>query len=278
MIAMILACPACDSRYDVTGHANGQQFKCRCGTMMRLDAPPTQAGMLACPKCGAGVAHDSASCAYCEAELLLKACPRCVSRVFHGHKHCFECGAELDVAADGKVTDRPCPRCTTSLEARLVGDIVIDECRSCQGVFLDHVAIKRVITDREQARAQALLGALPTGVVSLLPASGKLYVKCPCCQQIMNRRQFAAGSGVIVDVCKTHGTFFDLGELPQVIEFVMEGGLERAQRAEIERMRDEAKRELANAARAQTRASMMVDTRGHAAGNALVDLLSALWR
>jgi Zn-finger nucleic acid-binding protein len=275
---MIIACPACDSRYDVTGHSIGQHFKCRCGTMMTLEAASTQAGLLACPQCGAGVAHDAAICAYCQAELLLKACPRCVSRVFHGHKHCPECGAELDRAAVGEVTEMPCPRCDTPLQARLVGDLVVDECHRCQGVFLDHVAIQRVITDRKQARAQSLLGALPTGTVSSLPPTHKMYVKCPCCRTIMNRRQFATGAGVIVDVCKQHGTFFDIGELPQTIDFVMKGGLEKAERIEIDRLRAEAHRELQQASLA-SRSVMMTPVESHnAAGSALVDLLFALWR
>ncbi|HSS00734.1 MAG TPA: zinc ribbon domain-containing protein, partial [Kofleriaceae bacterium] len=96
---MILACPACDSRYDVTGHAVGQKFRCRCGQMMALEALPPVAGELACPHCGGGVSPTASACGYCTAELLMKACPRCLSRVFHGHKHCPECGAELALAA-----------------------------------------------------------------------------------------------------------------------------------------------------------------------------------
>jgi len=35
----------------------------------------------------------------------------------------------------------------------------------------------------------------------------------------MNRINFGRTSGVIVDVCKKHGTWFDGGELTQVIAF-----------------------------------------------------------
>ena len=30
----------------------------------------------------------------------------------------------------------------------------------------------------------------------------------------MNRKLFAVGSGVVVDVCRAHGTFFDVGSFP----------------------------------------------------------------
>jgi len=277
---MILACPTCDGRYDVTGYAVGQQLRCRCGTVITRPPEKMQAGLLACPQCGGGVSPTSSTCEYCSADLLLKSCPRCLSRVFHGHKHCPECGAELDIAAAGtERKDLPCPRCTTSLRARMVGDIVIDECGKCLGLFLDHVAIQRVVTDRAQARADALLGALPRAEVRQMVKPGeRMYVKCPSCATMMNRKLFAAGAGVIVDVCRTHGTFFDAGELPQIIEFVMKGGLEAAQKKEIERERQKLAHEKAmlgphasgsfDVSRVQVRDS---------AGGALVDLLFTLF-
>lgn len=278
---MILACPACDSRYDVTGHQIGQQFRCRCGAVMTLNAPAAVARELACPHCGAGVTVADSSCGHCSTQLWLKACPRCLSRVFHGHKHCPDCGAELHVAAtaeDQIAVPRPCPRCAAPLHARLVGDIVIDECGACLGLFLDHVAIKRLIVDRAQARADALLGALPRSEVKAVPGAGqKMYLPCPVCHVVMNRRLFAAGTGIIIDVCRTHGTFFDAGELPLVIDFVMAGGLERAERREIERLREAARRELAaahDATRAAAYAGGTTASRTHA--SSLVDLLSSL--
>jgi len=246
---------------------------------MTLAALPPVAGELACPHCGGGVAETESACSYCSAELLVKACPRCLSRVFHGHKHCPECGAELGLAATAEADgDRPCPRCAAVLRARRVGDIVIDECGACLGVFLDHVAIKRVVIDRAQSRAEALLGALPHTEVHALPAAGqKMYLPCPVCRVVMNRRLFATGTGVIIDVCRTHGTFFDAGELPRIIDFVMNGGLERAERKDLERMRETARRELAQARDAARDAARMHSASpSHSRGSALIDFLSGL--
>jgi Zn-finger nucleic acid-binding protein len=55
-------------------------------------------------------------------------------------------------------------------------------------------------------------------------------VMCPTCGTSMNRKLFASGSGVVVDVCRSHGTFFDAGELPAIIDFVMAGGLAKSRR------------------------------------------------
>lgn len=275
---MILACPGCDSRYDVSGYREGQRVRCRCGTVTTVAKPSSEAGLLACPHCGAGVAPTSNLCEHCSSELLLKACPRCLSRVFHGHKHCPECGTELGLAAvEESAREHPCPRCETVLRARLVGDIVIDECATCLGLFLDQVAIKRVITDREQARAEALLGALPKPEFSNIVKPGqRMYLKCPTCRTVMNRKQFAAGAGVIVDVCKAHGTYFDVGELPAIIEFVREGGLEKAAKAELDRQRDHLRVERERL-RMPSGLGAVLDQPVRHRGAALVDLLFSLF-
>jgi Zn-finger nucleic acid-binding protein len=279
---MILACTSCDSRYDVTGHQIGQKFRCRCGTMLTLDAPSPQAGLLACPQCGAGVSPTAKACDHCEAQLLLKACPRCLTRVFHGHKHCPQCGAELEVAAIAGINpERMCPRCPNAMHARAVGDIVIDECVTCHGIFLDHIAVQRVVTDREQSRAEAIVGMLPAATAQSLAPGAKMYVKCPVCSTVMNRKLFSGGSGVIIDVCRAHGAFFDVGELPRIIAFVMNGGLEQAKKKELERMKQDAQREQQNAQFAQmmsSRSSSHAVSSDHSRGGALVDLLFALWR
>lgn len=216
----------------------------------------------------------------------MKGCPRCLSRVFHGHKHCPECGSELAVAALGDTASqrRLCPRCENTLAARRVDDLVIDECGGCYGLFLDQVAIKRIVTDRQQARADAVLGALPIVDTPQVngPPGTRLYVKCPVCRVVMNRRLFASGSGIIVDVCRSHGTFFDGGELPRVIQFVMNGGIEQAHRKDMEREREQirlahSKAQLATAfAHAHSGPPPGQPTVG--AGGALVSLLAELFR
>ncbi len=45
----------------------------------------------------------------------------------------------------------------------------------------------------------------------------------------MNRRNFGRHSGVIVDICGSHGIWFDAQELAQVVRWVRSGGLEDAQ-------------------------------------------------
>lgn len=283
---MIVACPACDARYDLAEDLDGRTARCRCGTEFTVHAAKAQAAMLACPRCGANVPADAASCAYCRAALLVKACPRCLARVFAGHRHCPECGAGLEVAAETGTSARSCPRCQIALVARLIGDAAVDDCARCGGTFLDRATIERVLTERQQARAEAIIGIYGDGgETPLASPSGPMYVKCPVCANVMNRKQVARGAHVVVDVCRDHGTWFDAHELPRVIRFVMTGGLERAAQEDLADERERVRRMKADALAAQAQAARMIGmgtgarpTNASDYGALIADVLFQLWK
>jgi Zn-finger nucleic acid-binding protein len=242
---MVAECPGCKSRYDVSGRPAGTQARCRCGTSFALPPPSGAAGLLHCPGCGAAVAPGASRCEFCAAALLVKACPRCFARVFHGARHCASCGAGVvapaRVADDGEASRRRCPRCDQGLDANLVGDVLLDECPGCHGVWLDGAALERVLAERRGTTAEAVLGRLTAAPTAAMPAAGtpagpaaSTYVKCPDCGDVMSRMNFARRSGVIVDVCTSHGTWFDADELPRVIDFARRGGIEETRRKEAE--------------------------------------------
>jgi Zn-finger nucleic acid-binding protein len=196
---------------------------------------------------------------------MIFACTSCKTRfdaADYRDVHCRACGAIAQHA-----TVRPCPRCELPLSSREVSDLVIDECTGCQGVFLDEPAVQRVIADPQ--RAEAVMAALPGTVRPF--TGGRMYIKCPTCSTVMNRNLFATGSGVVVDVCKAHGTFFDGGELPAIIEFVRRGGLEIAAKKDALRKQDRDKR--AEAAQVHAMPSTTNER-----GSAFVELLLSLFR
>lgn len=271
---MIVECPGCKSRYDVSGRPAGTRARCRCGTEFRLPDPQREAGSLTCPGCGATVAQDAHQCQFCRAELLVRACPRCFARIFHGHVHCPHCGVSVGVPAranpDGSTSARTCPACTTShaLTARLLGGVLLDECPACHGVWLDAGAVDRIVRDRQQSSLGTLRQMTPpapglgaaAGAGSPASSPGQtpgrsMYIACPDCGQIMNRVNFARHSGIILDVCRGHGTWFDSSELQRVVDFVMKGGVEESQRREIDSLREQARRANADAQAARSRAA-----------------------
>jgi Zn-finger nucleic acid-binding protein len=45
---------------------------------------------------------------------------------------------------------------------------------------------------------------------------------CPVCKALMYRRTWGGHSGVIVDRCEQHGTWYDTGEVEKVREYIRE--------------------------------------------------------
>jgi len=80
----------------------------------------------------------------------------------------------------------------------------------------------------------------------------------------MNRMNFARCSGVIVDVCRGHGTWFDASELRGIVEFIRAGGLELSRQKEkrgIEFERQELERDRLVATRVAIGGSSFDDER-----------------
>lgn len=173
-----------------------------------------------------------------------------------------------------------CPRCKNALVGRRIEDVFVHECPECAGVFLDENAIGLVVQDGGNARARAIVDALPRRAFSPIPADGTFYVPCPTCGTMMNRKLFAARSRIVVDVCRSHGTFFDAGELPALIDFVQSGALAKeaarktADRVPLEKQADSFSKQLALARRDRgdpTKALIAAD-----AGAAFVEVLFSL--
>ncbi len=155
---------------------------------------------------------------------MIVACTGCENRFeAAGYRDatCPECGA---VAQPPAV--RPCPRCDLPLHVRLVSDLVLDECSRCGGLFLDRLA-KRLLAEQNVDRAEALFAALANTPEPTGPPADKPQLACPVCQGAMVRKLSATGAGVVIDICKSHGTFFDGGELHKLLVFARRQALER---------------------------------------------------
>lgn len=204
-----------------------------------------QAETLNCPNCGAASSSDATKCQFCESRLATVACPSCFAMMFIGSKHCQRCGAAAVVAEPTEAESRRCPRCQTEMDAVVIGATPLRQCLKCDGLWVDVRSFEKICADHEQQ--SAVLGA-----ASAMPpdAPGKpnrvRYVPCPECSQLMNRINFARCSGVVVDVCKNHGTWFDRDELSAIVEFIRGGGMNSArakERLEIAEERERLRQE-----------------------------------
>jgi Zn-finger nucleic acid-binding protein len=96
---------------------------------------------------------------------------------------------------------------------------------------------------------------LPPPAASTKPQA-VTYVRCPDCESIMTRKNFARRSGTVIDLCSAHGVWFDRDELARIIEFVRTGGLDAARRREVEDLKEEARAAAAKRASEEIRASL----------------------
>jgi Zn-finger nucleic acid-binding protein len=159
-------------------------------------------------------------------------CPACLAWNLAGAEHCQACGERLGTDdGPGKPAEGlHCPRCTRGLAARRYAELEVEECDGCGGLFLTPGMLDRVVRCRDQSTGLRL--ALPQPKPFL--EQEVRYLLCPACDKLMNRQAFGRISGVVVDVCRSHGVWFDAGELTQVMQFVERGGLERAREREAE--------------------------------------------
>ena len=161
--------------------------------------------------------------------------------LFDGAAFCPSCGAARSRSEEAQPHTTKCPGCRGEMQWIQVGEVDLLECASCDGTWIEREAFNRLCTQREQLAAVATQGpakAASTGPAISTPDRIK-YRPCPQCGKLMNRQNFARLSGAVVDSCSNHGTFLDRGELHQIVRFILEGGLDRMRRAELERIKEE---------------------------------------
>lgn len=217
---------------------------------------PMEAQTLNCPNCGAAISSDAPQCKYCESKLATVACPSCFAMMFIGSKHCPHCGAAAAQATAAELSVLKCPRCKIDMASITLGAMAMRECERCVGLWVEVAAFEKICADGEQQ--SAVLGAASPAPAHQLPSGDPdkiRYVPCPQCGQLMNRINFARCSGLIVDVCKGHGTWFDRDELSGIVQFIRGGGLEvsrQKDKAELEYERQQLRAEQLAAAKRAT--------------------------
>jgi Zn-finger nucleic acid-binding protein len=162
--------------------------------------------------------------------------------MFIGSKHCPRCGAAADRQSTAVTAGKLCPRCRTEMQVVSVGTQKVLECSSCLGLWLTPDAFEKICADQEEH--SAILGTASMASVDRTILESKVnYVPCPECSQLMNRANFARCSGVIIDLCKRHGIWFDRNEISRIVEFINSGGLGLS-RAKEKRALEEERRQL----------------------------------
>ena len=135
----------------------------------------------------------------------------------------------------------------------------------CGGLWTSAETFESICADKEEQ--SAVLSFINTQSFESRPTTAVNYVPCPDCKQLMNRSNFARSSGVIIDLCKQHGVWFDAEELPKILAFIDKGGLARAR----EKQKMALEEERAKLRDEQRKLAMMERRSGRAVDGAWVD-------
>jgi len=134
---------------------------------------------------------------------------------FPGARVTCACGASVTVAvpkaalppsysaAPRTARSLQCPRCKATMGMPWSEDTP-HECPSCHGIFVPHAVMEYVLAESAERGPSDATGGGDEPVV---------YLPCPTCTERMNRTLYGPRSGLIVDICAKHGTWFDAGEL-----------------------------------------------------------------
>lgn len=195
--------------------------------------------VIRCSSCGGSRAPNATSCAYCNAAFTVREhdltgmCGACGARASSNDKFCVRCGEPV---VDSEHAARPgpkdCPVCPDKqpLRHRALNNAALLDCGRCGGLWVDRATFARLAAEaRRHALEQGsqLVHKIPTTV---RPQNGPAYRKCIECGTVMTRKNYGRKSGVIVDVCTTHGIWFDMQEMEEVLGWLRAGGVEAPER------------------------------------------------
>jgi Zn-finger nucleic acid-binding protein len=191
----------------------------------------------------------SHSCSFCGCDTTLKerllseVCPICYARMSKGARYCMECGVGIEAQL---LIDLPeqgsCPRCEGDLRHRVLGKTSLIECSLCAGMWLEQGCFDNLCqrADQQSLALRALAKTPPP--VQRIEENQVRYLPCIRCQDLMVRRNFGGASGVIIDVCRSHGVWLDHNELEKILEFVRGGGLQHMRDRELRQLQDHERR------------------------------------
>jgi Zn-finger nucleic acid-binding protein len=247
-VRLLVACPACHHRYDASGHAAGERFRCSCGGVIEVPVVvPHESAVVRCSACGAPRSGEELACRYCGADFTVAerdldaVCPECMTRVSRQARYCHDCGAPILRAQAGDaaaaVTGPACPACGGEhrLTSRALGTeerVALFDCGRCGGLWVEREVFETLAKRARQGKVPdfGVAHDLPAAAAGGRSAVAVSYRPCPDCGALMNRRNYERRSGVIVDLCRDHGIWFDLDELSRLLRWIHEGGPRRGAR------------------------------------------------
>lgn len=134
-----------------------------------------------------------------------------------------------------------CPACDVRPALlRQQGEHEAFRCMRCGGFWVPAATLHALIRRADEFRLPpAKQDAAPGRPAAAGPVR---YRPCPDCGELMNRQNYARVSGVVVDECRAHGTWFDGEELHRVLAFIRAGGFDKRRARALEEFSERERR------------------------------------
>ena len=163
-----------------------------------------------CRSCSAPLPADSSFCSYC------------------GTRNDLDVMAMQRFSEEHEESRRLCPDCEVVMETIHLsedGSFAVERCQACYGLFFDpgevQAFLEATVAPAFVVNYQEIVNINHERANRDRPVH---YVKCPDCGKYMNRVNFGATSGVVMDQCKAHGVWLSNGELIHLMEWKRAGG------------------------------------------------------
>ncbi len=123
-----------------------------------------------------------------------------------------------------------CPKDYAPLESRRYeGEVWVDLCPSCRGLWLDAGELERIEETHERDHREELARMVDLGynAYELARAKAGRRLCCPKCGAELERCEYARCSQVMIDACpRCHGVWLDAGEIEALELFFERSRLE----------------------------------------------------
>jgi len=114
-----------------------------------------------------------------------------------------------------------CPRCNDSMRTVTVGQVELDTCDSCEGVWFDREELRAVLDMDKSSMYRSLISRAMDTSVDRIETPGRSEMKCPRCGSDLIRYNYQGYSGILLDGCDRQcGIWLDDGELRKLFDYM----------------------------------------------------------